>query len=253
MTKSITGFDISEETTPHPTEIERLREEVERLRKALGERQQLSAPNLSQTLMKDEEFITDLCRFSEGVYTEAAVRKKYHFTEETWTALGTDDALCERVETEKLRRIRSGATKRELAQLHIIRGPDVLATIMDDPKANARHRVDSIKALDDLADPGPSRSVSEQDRVHIVIDLTADTRAKNPESPINPADVLIIDAAVRPNPNPNNTKIIDSWDAPKQLELNQEEPPPPRRGPGRPPGSKNKPKTTNPNDDEPTT
>src|SRR6516164_2764213 len=100
--------------------------------------------------MKDEEFITDLCRFSEGVYTEAAVRKKYHFTEETWTALGTDDALCERVETEKLRRIRSGATKRELAQLHIIRGPDVLATIMDDPKANARHRVDSIKALDDL-------------------------------------------------------------------------------------------------------
>jgi hypothetical protein len=71
--------------------------------------------------------------------------------------------------------------------------------------------------------------------------MGADLRAKGLAS--DPADVLHIEATVQPNQNSNATEIIDSWDAPKQLvELNQEEVAPPRRGPGRPPGSKNKPK-----------
>src|SRR5262249_37796636 len=71
------------------------------------------------------------------------------------------------------------------------------------------------------------------------IDLGGDTRIKGQES--NPADVLVVEAEVRPNPDPNNTNPIDSWDAPKQLELNQQAPSQPVRR-GRPPGSKNKPK-----------
>src|SRR5262249_38448472 len=196
---------------------------------------------LPQSLLNDDEFITDLARFSENILTEKQVRQKYHlFDEETWTALN-DDALVERIELEKTRRIRSGAAKREKAQLHVVAAPDVLSGILMDPKANAKHRIDSAKALDDLADNGPQRVAFEQDRVIIRIDLSADTRSKDPESAINPADVPVFEASVRPDPNPNDAKILDATSQPIPY---QEEAVPSRRGPGRPPGSKNKPKTT---------
>src|SRR5262249_22577934 len=80
-----------------------------------------------------------------------------------------------------------------------------LASIMDDARANARHRVDSIKALDSLAGNGPD-AAAEQERIFIRIDLSADTK--------DPKDVLTFEATVPPKPTPP----IDNWDAPKQLE-----------------------------------
>ena len=162
-------------------------------------------PAPDRSLRENLELITDLARFSEALLSESAVRRKWRLSEETWELLGADDELVRAIEEEKTRRIRSGATKRELAQHHVIRGPSVLAGIMDDPKANARHRVDSIKALDAIADPGPE-AAAEQERIVIRIDLSADTK--------DPKDVLEFEATVPPKPNPP----IDSWDAPKQLE-----------------------------------
>src|SRR5262249_31934573 len=139
-------------------------------------------------LRKDQGFVEDLARFADGVLTEKQVRAKYHlFDESTWTALD-DDAFVEAVELERTRRIRSGATKRELAQLRVAAAPDVLSGILMDPKANAKHRIDASKALDDLAGFVPQRPAADVDRVVIHIDMGADTRAKGLES--NPADVL---------------------------------------------------------------
>src|SRR5262249_42505436 len=90
-------------------------------------------PDPIRSLPENSELIQDLCRFAENLASESAIRKKWRLSEETWEALGGDDELVRAVEEEKTRRIRSGATKRELAQQHIIRGPNVLATIMDDP------------------------------------------------------------------------------------------------------------------------
>src|SRR5215472_6968938 len=149
-----------------------------------------SSPPLERSLIENHELITDLARFSETLCTESAVRKKWRLSEETWELLGASDELVRAIEEEKTRRIRSGATKRELAQQHIIRGPNVLATIMDDPKANARHRVDSIKALNAIADPGP-QAAAEQERIFIKIDLSADTK--------DPKDVLTFEATARPS------------------------------------------------------
>jgi hypothetical protein len=148
-------------------------------------------------LKDNQEFISDCCRYNEGVLSEAAVRKKWHFDAATWELLGGDDELVRAIEETKIHRIRSGAAKRERAQQHIVRGVDVLSKIMDDPNTNARSRVDSIKALDALADPGPQHAAADQDRIIIRIDLGADTRAKGLES--KPDDVLIIDTGVRPN------------------------------------------------------
>src|SRR5215472_9107631 len=135
-----------------------------------------SSPPLERSLIENHELITDLARFSETLCTESAVRKKWRLSEETWELLGASDELVRAIEEEKTRRIRSGATKRELAQQHVIRGPNVLATIMDDPKANARHRVDSIKALNAIADPGPEAATAGEKFV-IRIDMGSDIRA----------------------------------------------------------------------------
>jgi hypothetical protein len=148
-------------------------------------------------LKDNQEFVDDCCRHSEGVLGEAAMRKKWRFDDATWELLGSDDELVRAIAETQTHRIRSGAAKREKAQQHIVRGVDVLSKIMDDPQANVRSRVDSIKALDALADPGPQHAAAEQDRIVIRIDLGADTRAKGLES--NPADILIYEAAVRPN------------------------------------------------------
>src|SRR5215467_9064413 len=126
-------------------------------------------PDPTRSLRENHELVQDLCRYAENLASESAVRKKWRLDEETWELLGADDELVRAVEEERTRRVRSGATKRELAQQHIVRGPNVLASIMDDPRANARHRVDSIKALDAIADPGPE-AAAEQERIFIRMD-----------------------------------------------------------------------------------
>jgi hypothetical protein len=147
----------------------------------------------TQSLLEDHEFIADCCRFAEGITSEAAVRKKYRFSEDAWTALGQNDALIEAVELEKTRRIRSGAAKREKAQLHVVAAPDVLSDILMDPKANAKHRIDSAKALDALAANGP-QAAAEQDRVIVTINLGGDVlRFDKTVKPIPPGDAKLIE------------------------------------------------------------
>jgi len=161
-------------------------------------------PDLAKSLRENSELVTSLCRFAEGLETESAVRKKWRLSEETWELLGNDDELVRAIDELKIQRVRSGALKRELAQGHIIRGVGVLATIMDDPKANAKHKVDAIKSLDAIADPGPEAAV-EQERVHIVINLTGDSKLKDPK------DILVIDAAARPSTPKQITDESDEW------------------------------------------
>ena len=152
--------------------------------------------NLAQLCRENDELIADLARYAENLVSEAAIRRKYRdlLNNEAWTTLGQDDLLIEMIEAEKVRRIRNGSAKREKAQQHIVRGPDVLAAIMDDPRANARHRVDSVKALNAIADPGPEAATGEE-KVIISINLGADLRAKGQEP--DPSDVITIEATPR--------------------------------------------------------
>src|SRR5262249_43139823 len=92
-----------------------------------------SVPDPTRALRENHELIQDLCRYAENLASESAIRRRWRLSEETWEALGADDELVRAIEDEKTRRIRSGATKRELAQQHIVRGPLVLAGIMDSP------------------------------------------------------------------------------------------------------------------------
>jgi len=115
---------------------------------------------------------------------------------------------------------------------------------MSDPKANARHRIDSAKALDDLAEGGPRAPHNDSERVIVTINLGADTRAKGLAS--DPADILVVEAAARPVDAEG--RFVDA--APQERvpmiaasEQIDQEVIPVKRGPGRPRGSKNRPKT----------
>src|SRR5262245_46052396 len=129
--------------------------------------------DLMPDYLDDHELIADLCRFAEGLLTEKQVRKRHHLAEKAWRQMGKNDELVEKIEAERIRRIRDGSSKRELAQKHIVRGPEVLGNSMDDPAASPRHRVDAIKVLDGLAQNGP-QGAPASDRFIITINLTAD-------------------------------------------------------------------------------
>ena len=132
----------------------------------------------AKSLIDNLELITDCCRYSEGLLPEAAVRKKYRFDEATWKRLGEDDALIEAIELEKIRRVRSGAAKREKAQSLIVQAVDILGQIALDDNANARHRIDATKALDTLADPGPTHTPDSSESFSIVINLGNDEKIR---------------------------------------------------------------------------
>src|SRR5262249_50753965 len=128
---------------------------------------------------------------------------KYRLANDFWESLGNDEAWIEKIEAEKIRRVRDGSFKRELAQKHIVRGPDVLSNIMDDPAAGARNRVNAIKTLDDLAANGPERTPMG-DRFIIQINLGADTEIYNKSIKVDANDI-----------DPNDTPAIPAIAAKK--------------------------------------
>jgi hypothetical protein len=138
-------------------------------------------------LEDNQEFVADLCRFSEEILTENQIRKKYHLAESSWDALGGNDSLVEKIEAEKIRRIRDGSSKREKAQLLVVKAPDVLSGILLDNTANPRHRIDSAKELNNFAAVGP-QGTPAADRFVISIVLNGDVERYDKSREINPND-----------------------------------------------------------------
>jgi hypothetical protein len=124
-------------------------------------------------LEDDLEFVADCCRYSEKILSEDAIKKKYHFDDATWERLGSNEVLIEKIEAEKIRRIRNGSTKRERAQQLVVQAPDVLGDIMLDASASPKHRIDASKALDAFAANGPEAAPAS-DRFQIIINLGDD-------------------------------------------------------------------------------
>ena len=143
------------------------------------------------------ELIVDCVRFAEGILTEQQVRKKFRFDAGAWEALGSNEELIEKIEAEKLRRMRDGSTKREKAQLLVVKGPTILDSIASDVSASPRHRVDAIKVLDGMAANGPT-AAPEADRFIIQINLGSDVLKFDKSIEINPNDIDPNDTSTAP-------------------------------------------------------
>jgi hypothetical protein len=178
------------------SEIEFLRSEVERLRKVLEDKQQITNPPTS--LIDNAEFVADCCRYAEGIFSKQDVKRKWHFADDTiWTKLAKDEALIEAIDAEKLRRIRSGQAKREKAQSLVVKTPEILDSIATDKSASPRHRVDAIKTLDGMSDTGPRATPEMGERFSIVINLGEDYK-------------LRVDKSIGITPNDKDVEIIDN-------------------------------------------
>src|SRR6476660_10555961 len=129
--------------------------------------------DLKPTQFEDDELIENLARYADGTLNEGQVKARHHHSNEDWAAMGENDRLIELVEAAKLRRIRTGATKRERAQIEIVDVPPILGKIMRDPNANARHVIDAVKTLDGLASTGAEAAAAGA-RFEITINLGAD-------------------------------------------------------------------------------
>jgi len=160
-------------------ETDHWREEVERLHRQIArgcgdETKQTPVANLP-SLIENHEFIADLARYAEGLYSEAAVKKKWHFDDATWLQLGDDEKLIEAIEADKVRRIRNGVTARERAQQHFATAPNVLGNILNDDDVSPRHKIESARELRAIAATGPE-AAQAADRFVIHIELGEDQK-----------------------------------------------------------------------------
>jgi hypothetical protein len=112
-------------------------------------------PAFPTDLTNDTQLIADLCRFSEGLLEEKYIRRKWKLDNAVWEQMGSDDRFVEKIDDERIRRMRDGSAKREAAQKHVTRAPAVAASIMDNIGANAKHRLEAAKVLDQFAGGGP--------------------------------------------------------------------------------------------------
>lgn len=140
------------------------------------------------SLIEDHGFVVDLARFRENLLDEKAIRKKYRLANDIWEKLGEDDLLIRKVEEESVRRIRDGSCKRERAQALVVKAPEVAASIMNDVEANARHRLDAYKVLDDFSANGPAGAPAA-DRFQITIVLNTDVERYDKSIEVNPNDI----------------------------------------------------------------
>ena len=81
--------------------------------------------------------------------------------------------LVELVEAAKLRRIRTGASKRELAQIEVVAAPPILGKIMRSPTATRGMSSMPSKTLDALASNGAEAAAAGA-RFEITINLGGD-------------------------------------------------------------------------------
>jgi hypothetical protein len=145
-------------------------------------------------LEDDHELIENLARYAEGLLSKEAVKKKHRLADSVWKDLGENDELVEKIEAEKLRRIRNGQAKREKSQVLVTKAPDVLSGIMLDANASPKHRIDASKTLDTFAANGPEAAPAG-DRFIITINLGTDVSGAevvehyNKSIAINPDDV----------------------------------------------------------------
>jgi hypothetical protein len=149
----------------------------------------------TSNLTENHEFLADLARFSEGLYSEQDIKKKHYLDDSVWESLGNDEGLIRAIEAEKIRRMRSGATARERAQVLFATAPTTLGNILNNDNMPARHRIEAAKEIRAVAATGPETTPTS-DRFVIQINLGEDYKLRFDKSitPVsNDKDVEIID------------------------------------------------------------
>jgi hypothetical protein len=118
-------------------------------------------------------FVVDAVRAAEALLTDQELAEKYELSPADWQAITKNSALGHAVRAERERRVRDGSAVREMSAKHLVKGPGILDSIMANPQANNRHRIEAFKELRQTAAIGGTDKLPESARFIISIDLTA--------------------------------------------------------------------------------
>jgi hypothetical protein len=119
------------------------------------------------------QFVVDCTRAAEGLVTDKELVEKYEISPADFGNIAKDTALIRAIQAERNRRVHNGTAARESAARHFIKAPTILDKIMSDEQANARHRIEAIREMRQVAVPENQNNPSQSERFIIRIDLTA--------------------------------------------------------------------------------
>jgi len=92
-------------------------------------------------------FVSDCSRNRERIFSDAQIREKYDISETDWNDVIKNGPLRVAVNRECERRTLSGDAAREAAAVEFVKAPKILGGILEDPKANPRHKIEASKEL----------------------------------------------------------------------------------------------------------
>src|SRR5215475_7077473 len=92
-------------------------------------------------------FVVDATRAAEGLLSDRELAEKYELSPADWQDITKNTALGHAVRSERDRRVKDGTAVREMAAKHLVKGPGILDSIMVNPQANNRHRIEAFREL----------------------------------------------------------------------------------------------------------
>jgi hypothetical protein len=123
-------------------------------------------------------FISDASRNRERLLSDQRIIEKWQLTMADWTEIAKISAFRLAVDAEHERRVMAGDCARESAAQLFAEAPHTIAEILNDKRANARHRIDAYAQLRTTASAGTEKANNDADRFIISINLSADEKIK---------------------------------------------------------------------------
>jgi hypothetical protein len=150
----------------------------------------LTLRGIEVTLDSDigRSFLVDAVRAAENLISDDELQEVYEVTTEYLQSLATNKFFARALRAERDRRVRSGTAAREAASKYFIKSPKILDEIQSDETANARHKIESIRELRQIAAPENASGPTQSDRFAITINIGDGGLRYNKSIAIDPND-----------------------------------------------------------------
>jgi hypothetical protein len=131
-------------------------------------------------------FVTDCARNRERLFSDDQLQEKYDIRPTDWTEIIKNKPLRLAINAECERKTFNGDASREAAAKQFTKAPEVLGGILEDQKANPRHRIEAAKELRATANTGTEKTGDTAERVIVTINLGNDERLVVDSGPLPP-------------------------------------------------------------------
>jgi hypothetical protein len=154
-------------------------------------------------------FLVDAVRAAEGLITDSDLVELHGVSLPELQALAKDLHFARALRSMRDQRVRSGVAAREAASKFFVKSPRILDEIQSDATANARHKIESIRELRQIATPENASSPANSDRFVITINIGDESLHYNKSIAIDPNDGEELKVVAKPK-LPKRPKLIEA-------------------------------------------